>query len=119
MLIQNKKYAFMHNGSRRFKGIPADLYVRLRGDYDILTFSIIWFLLLFEGRSRLFRDPGTFFHTAAGEHILRTGELIRHDPFSFTMHGKEWIAISGWANALWLLSTGLPEWTAFWWRHAS
>ena len=82
----------MHNGSRRFKGIPADLYVRLRGDYDILTFSIIWFLLLFEGRSRLFRDPGTFFHTAAGEHILRTGELIRHDPFSFTMHGKEWIA---------------------------
>jgi hypothetical protein len=65
---------------------------RIGANFDIFVFAAVWLLLLFAGRSKLFRDPGTFFHTAVGERILHTGCLVRQDPFSFTMYGKEWIA---------------------------
>lgn len=44
------------------------------------------------GQSKFFRDPGTFSHIRIGEEILRTGDLIHSDIFSFTCHGKPWIA---------------------------
>jgi hypothetical protein len=66
--------------------------MRIVANFDLLVFAAIWFLLLFAGRSKLFRDPGTFFHTAVGERILETGQLPHQDPFSFTMQGKDWIA---------------------------
>ena len=66
--------------------------MRIGANFDLLVFAAIWFLLLFAGRSKLFRDPGTFFHTAVGERLLETGHLPHQDPFSFTMQGKEWIA---------------------------
>ncbi len=52
----------------------------------------IWLFLMVGGRSRLFRDPGTFWHTAAGHWIFSTGRLIDTDPFSFTFGGKPWVA---------------------------
>lgn len=55
-------------------------------------FLVVWLLLMIGGRDRLFRDPGTFWHTVVGEHILSTGEFIRADPFTWTNHGKFWIA---------------------------
>ncbi len=44
------------------------------------------------GKSKLFRDPGSFFHTVIGEHILDTAHLIYWDSFSFTRFGEPWIA---------------------------
>ena len=39
----------------------------------------------------MFRDPGTFWHTATGHWIFSTGRLIDTDPFSFTFGGKPWV----------------------------
>jgi len=50
----------------------------------------IWLVLLIGGRERLFRDPGTFWHTVVGERILTTGEFLDHDPFSYTFGGQPW-----------------------------
>jgi hypothetical protein len=80
------------NRIHRIKEVLTGLGRQLRANYDIIAFNLFWFVLLFEGRSKLFRDPGTFFHTAAGEYILQSRHLIHRDPFSFTMYGKEWIA---------------------------
>ncbi len=52
----------------------------------------LWLVLMVAGRSRMFRDPGTFWHVAVGQRMLDTGELVREDPFSFTAHGKPWIS---------------------------
>jgi hypothetical protein len=59
---------------------------------EIAIFLGIWLLLTIFARSRLFRDPGTFWHTVVGERILSTGKLIYTDPFSFTHGGEHWIA---------------------------
>jgi hypothetical protein len=55
-----------------------------------LVFLALWLFLMAGGRSRLFRDPGTFWHTVVGERILTDG-FFDTDPFSFTRHGKPWI----------------------------
>ena len=60
--------------------------------FSALIFSSVWLLLFLAGQSRLVRDPGTFFHTAAGEHLLETGHLIHRDFYSFTRFGEPWIA---------------------------
>ena len=35
----------------------------------------------------MLRDPGTFWHVAAGERMLASGRIARDDPFSFTPRG--------------------------------
>jgi hypothetical protein len=59
---------------------------------ETVVFLCIWFLLVIIGPSRLFRDPGTFWHTIVGEHILSSHNFIHTDFFSFTFEGKYWIA---------------------------
>lgn len=49
----------------------------------------IWLLLMIGGRDRLFRDPGTLWHTVVGQRLLG-GELINSDPFSYTFGGTPW-----------------------------
>jgi hypothetical protein len=51
----------------------------------------IWLFLMVGGRSQLFRDPGTFWHTVVGCRILKSHRLIETDPFSFTFGGRPWI----------------------------
>ena len=50
-----------------------------------------WAVLLISGRSQLFRDPGTFWHTLTGDRILQVG-FPRTDWLSFTFAGQPWIA---------------------------
>jgi hypothetical protein len=50
-----------------------------------------WSALLLAGRSRLLRDPGTFWHTLTGDRILTVG-LPRTDWLSFTFANHPWIA---------------------------
>src|SRR5947209_7510962 len=52
----------------------------------------IWLFFMVGARGRLFRDPGTFWHTATGRWMLSTGRFIDTDPFSFTFAGKPWVA---------------------------
>jgi hypothetical protein len=49
-------------------------------------------IFLFVGQTRFFRDPGTFWHTVAGERMLASGRLIETDSFSFTYAARPWIA---------------------------
>ncbi len=56
------------------------------------VFVVLWLGLLLFGRSAMLRDPGTFWHIAAGRRMLATGHVIRHDPFSFTFAGRPWVA---------------------------
>jgi hypothetical protein len=57
-----------------------------------VLFLVIWLGLLVAGRSDMFRDPGTFWHVAAGEKMLATGRVIVDDSFSFTRGGQPWVA---------------------------
>ena len=60
--------------------------------FSTFIFSSVWFILFCVGRDRLFRDPGTFFHTAIGEKILNTWQFPYVDYFTFTHSGNTWIA---------------------------
>jgi hypothetical protein len=51
----------------------------------------IWLVLMVGGRSRFLQDPGTFWHTVVGEHMLATWQPIYRDTFSFTFAGEPWI----------------------------
>ncbi|WP_435011082.1 hypothetical protein P12x_002376 [Tundrisphaera lichenicola] len=52
----------------------------------------IWLYLMVVGRSRLFRDPGSFWHKVVGRRILDGAGFFATDPFSFTQDGRPWIA---------------------------
>jgi hypothetical protein len=52
----------------------------------------LWLFFMVGGRSQMFRDPGTFWHTMTGRRILASGRVIDTDPFSFTFVGKPWVA---------------------------
>src|SRR5437588_3168479 len=62
---------------------------------EVGVFFALWLLLLVGGRSRLFRDPGTFWHTKVGERLIASGQFIDRDPFSFTAErlfpGGTWV----------------------------
>jgi hypothetical protein len=60
--------------------------------FPTLIFVFCWILLFISGQSKMFRDPGSFSHTAIGAYMLETGRLISHDIFSFTRFGEPWIA---------------------------
>jgi hypothetical protein len=60
-----------------------------RGESGI--FLGIWLFFMVGARNRLFRDPGTFWHTVVGRQILESGYFPDTDPFSFTCAGKPWI----------------------------
>jgi hypothetical protein len=70
---------------------PA-LYMKKLLRFESLIFLAIWLFLMIRGPMRLFRDPGTFFHSRLGEYILTSGHLPQTDIFSFTFEGKPWIA---------------------------
>jgi hypothetical protein len=53
-------------------------------------FIVVWLVLMVGGRSRFFRDPGSFWHTVVGERMLTTHHMIYQDPFSFTFSGTRW-----------------------------
>jgi hypothetical protein len=57
-----------------------------------VLFLGLWLFLLVAGRERFFYDPGVFWHTVTGERMLAQGELVRHDPFTFTYENRHWIA---------------------------
>ncbi len=74
-----------------------------------------WFLfaaltigILLAGRSAMLRDPGTFWHVAAGEWMLRSGEILRADPFSFTFFGRPW------TDDQWLAECGMATVVRSW-----
>jgi hypothetical protein len=52
----------------------------------------LWLGLLLAGRTKLFGDPGTFWHVVVGRQILATGQLPTTDSFTFTYAGQPWIA---------------------------
>ncbi len=57
-----------------------------------VIFFAVWLFILFASRGAMFRDPGTFWHVAAGEKMLAAGEVVRQDPFSFTRAAQPWVA---------------------------
>jgi hypothetical protein len=52
----------------------------------------IWLVLLMAGRTKMFGDPGTFWHVVVGRQILTSGELPTKDTFTFPWAGQPWIA---------------------------
>ena len=57
------------------------------GFFVVLLIGLLW-----AGREKMLRDPGTMWHTVVGQRICETGRLIQTDPFSFTQQGQAWIA---------------------------
>ena len=60
--------------------------------HSSLLFLVLWVCLLLAGRSAMLRDPGSFWHVAAGQRMLAAGQVLRDDPFSFTRGGQPWVA---------------------------
>ncbi len=56
------------------------------------VFVGVWLVLMWAGRERMFRDPGTLWHCVVGQLMLDRGEIIRVDPFSIRHAGEPWIA---------------------------
>lgn len=68
---------------------------------QILLVIGLWAALEVCGRSPMFRDPGTFWHTVLGERILSTGRVERTDQDSCTFHGHEYL------DSQWLAQCGM------------
>lgn len=62
--------------------------------------TLFYCLFLFAGYQKLFRDSDAGWHIRTGEAILRTHELPRADPYSFTRAGRPWVAWEWGADAL-------------------
>lgn len=78
-------------------GAPPDRRAGSRGAVfaalaESLAVVSLWLALAVAGRSAMLRDPGTFWHIAAGEWMLDHGRVVRTDPFSFTRGGRPWVA---------------------------
>ena len=54
--------------------------------------TLFYCLFLFQGYRQLFRDSDAGWHIRNGETILRTLQLPRTDPYSFTRQGAPWFA---------------------------
>ena len=88
---------------------------------ETVCWLVVWLLLMWAGRDRLFQDPGTFWHLAWGQQMLQTGQIPRIDQFSFTRAGQpvvadQWLAellmalvhrLAGWEGLLLLVASGL------------
>ena len=74
-----------------YHGTESPSRARLIGP-SAVSFLVLWIALLAIGRERMFRDPGTLWHTVVGERMLESGRLITTDAFSFTFEGRPWIA---------------------------
>ena len=70
----------------------------------VVVFLVLWLLLMAGGRETFFRDPGTFWHVRLGERMIDTGELITHDPYTFTFAGRPW-APHGWLGEILMAAT--------------
>ncbi len=98
--------------------------------FAAVMFVVLWVALLVFGSGRLFRDPGTFWHTVVGEQILATRQFPQNDAFSFTHSGEPWLAqnwlcecalaiahrLGGWDSVLLVTATILASfysWIAF------
>lgn len=53
---------------------------------------LLVFYLLFTNNYRFLLDSDTGWHIRTGDLIWQTGNVPRHDVFSFTMQGREWFA---------------------------
>jgi hypothetical protein len=53
-------------------------------------FVLYWLGLSVAAGDRFLRDPGTFWHVATGEKLLR-GDFMNTDPYTFTHAGEWWI----------------------------
>jgi hypothetical protein len=73
----------------------------------------LWLFLMVIGQSRLFQDPGTFWHTVVGERMVSSGHLIYTDPFTFTFNGKHWIGHQWLGECLMALIHRLDDRTSF------
>lgn len=60
----------------------------IAGLYGFITFA----LLIIKGSTKLFIDGDTFWHIAAGQHMLKTRAILTQDIFSHTALGKSWTA---------------------------
>jgi hypothetical protein len=75
-----------------------------------IFFVILWLVLLAAGREKLFRDPGTFWHLALGEKLLASGELTRHDTFTFTFADRPWLSLQWLGEAAMALAYRAGGW---------
>jgi hypothetical protein len=71
--------------------------LRSIGRAESVTFAAIFLWLMAVGPKQLFRDPGTLWHISVGDYMLRTGEVIRTDPFSAGFFGQPWVPV-GWLS---------------------
>lgn len=58
--------------------------------FGTLLFLFLLLAMLVAGRSRFFKDPGTFWHIRTGEIMLDTRAIVTSDPFSYPYFGQPW-----------------------------
>lgn len=53
-------------------------------------FFVLWGYLLWLGHDQFLLDPGVFWNTVIGQHVLDTGAVPRAEEFSGTLRGQPW-----------------------------
>jgi hypothetical protein len=53
-------------------------------------FLVLWAYLLWIGEGQFLLDPGVFWNTVIGQHILEQGDVPRAEEFSCTLRGQAW-----------------------------
>ena len=76
------------------------------------AFVLLAAALLGAGRSAMLRDPGTFWHTAVGRHILDTRTLPTQDVLTYSHPGQPWIAQQWLAECTMAVLHRVGQWDA-------
>lgn len=58
---------------------------------SLMTFVILFILLLLRSQTAALNDPDTLMHITIGKWILQNGSVPDHDVFSFTRSGAPWV----------------------------
>lgn len=80
--------------------LPAVHTTRRQRWTEVLFFVLLFGVIFFTSRQRLFLDPGTFWHTRTGELLLKRG-FFDKDPYSYTYKEQPWIP------SQWLAEVGM------------
>jgi hypothetical protein len=70
-------------------------------------FLVLWAYLLWIGHDQFLLDPGVFWNTVIGQHILQQGDVPRAEEFSCTLRGHPWNSHQWLAQCLMALLHGI------------
>src|SRR5438552_1363752 len=77
--------------------------------FETAIFLILWFHWMRVGPAQLLLDPGPFWSTVIGQHILSDGQAPHQEDFSCSMPGHPWNSHQWLAQAIMAIVHGISK----------